>query len=105
MILRVLIRPSQLLYNDERIVTASLSAGGVGPIPLYLSETSTFLKGKILSEEIIFEAIAIAKQEISPISDARGSKEYKTLLSEQLIKAHFITLFPELNVEKILISS
>ena len=78
-----------ITVNDEKIVTASLSAGGVGPIPLYLSETSTFLKGKILSEEIIFEAIAIAKQEISPISDARGSKEYKTLLSEQLIKAHF----------------
>jgi xanthine dehydrogenase small subunit len=27
--------------------------------------------------------------EISPISDARGSKEYKTLLLGQLLKAHF----------------
>jgi xanthine dehydrogenase small subunit len=94
-----------ITLNEERIDTASLSAGGVGPIPLYLSETSKFLKEKTLSEEIIFEAITIAKREISPISDARGSKEYKTLLLEQLIKAHFITLFPELNAEKILTGS
>ena len=40
--------------------------------------------------------------EISPISDARGSAAYKKLLLGQLIKAHFITLFPALNVEKLL---
>jgi xanthine dehydrogenase small subunit len=38
------------------------------------------------------EAIAIIKTEISPISDTRGSKEYKTLLLTQLVKAHFLTL-------------
>ncbi len=89
--------------KDDKIIDASLSAGGVAPVPLYLSESSGFLKGKDLTEEIVFETIDIAKQEISPISDARGSKEYKTLLLGQLIKAHFLTLFPALNVEKMLI--
>ena len=86
----------------QTITSASVSAGGVAPVPCYLSKTSAFLKGKILSEQIIDKTIAIAQSEISPISDARGSEEYKRLLLGQLIKAHFITLFPFLNVKMIL---
>jgi len=33
--------------------------------------------------------------EISPISDARGTAAYKRLLLGQLIKAHFLTIFPK----------
>jgi xanthine dehydrogenase small subunit len=91
-----------LKVNNNTITAASLSAGGIGPIPLYLSNASAFLKGKELSEDIIEETIEIAKGEISPMSDARGTKEYKTLLLSQLIKAHFITLFPAMSVEKIM---
>ncbi len=91
-----------ITMKDKEIHSTSLSAGGVGPIPLYLFRASDFLKGKILTEAIIFETIEIAKAEISPISDARGSKGYKSLLLGQLIKAHFLALFPALNVEKML---
>jgi xanthine dehydrogenase small subunit len=91
-----------LKLDGDRIVSAGLSAGGVGPVPLYLKKTSTFLTNKILEEEVVEEAIQIALTEISPISDARGTDAYKTLLLAQLIKAHFITLFPALQVEKLL---
>lgn len=91
-----------LRVDHHVIVDASLSAGGIGPIPLYLSKTSSFLKDKIISEELILETIEIAKEEISPMSDARGTKEYKTLLLGQLIKAHFITLFPGIEIEKLM---
>jgi xanthine dehydrogenase small subunit len=47
--------------------------------------------------------IEISQAEISPISDARGTKEYKRLLLGQLIKAHFVTLFPEMATEKLLL--
>ena len=80
---------------EENIVkNCSISAGGVSPIPLKLSEASHFLIDKNVTTNLIMEMIEIAKTEISPISDIRGSKEYKTLLLEQLIKAHFIELFP-----------
>ena len=89
------------IKTDEKIITdASISAGGVGPIPMYLIKTSLFLNNKKVGEEIIDEAIEIAQSEISPISDARGSDEYKRLLLGQLIKAHFITLFPTLCLPK-----
>lgn len=84
-----------LEMNGNEIVKAGLSAGGVGPVPMYLQKTSDYLKGKKITEEVINEAIEIMKTEISPISDARGSKEYKTLLLGQLIKTHLIPLSPK----------
>ena len=87
--------------DNERIVAAGISAGGVGPIPMYLRKASEFLNGKIISEELINEVIEIGQTEISPISDARGTAEYKRLLLGQLIRGHFMELFPGLNIEKI----
>lgn len=84
----------RLEMNGTVIERAGLSAGGVGPVPLFLQKTSAFLEGKTISAALAEEAIAVMKTEISPISDVRGSKEYKTLLLGQLIKAHFLELFP-----------
>jgi xanthine dehydrogenase small subunit len=88
---------------DGNVMTeAGISAGGVGPVPMFLQKASAFLKGKNTSENIIHETVAIALDEISPISDARGRAEYKRLLLGQLIKAHFIKLFPGLDAEQLL---
>jgi xanthine dehydrogenase small subunit len=65
-----------------------LSAGGVAPYPKYLSYTASFLKGKKIEPAILNEAIKIMNDEIAPISDARGTKEYKRLLLRQLFLAH-----------------
>ncbi len=81
--------------KDDSIITAHLSAGGVAPIPLFLKKTSEFLNGKTITAENITEAAMISQTEISPITDARGSAEYKSLLLRQLFYAHFVTLFPD----------
>jgi len=78
----------QLNYNGT-IKLIHLSAGGVSAIPKYLKETSAFLQGKPLTYENIHEAFPIMNEEISPISDARGSSDYKRLLLRQLVLAHF----------------
>jgi len=70
-----------------------LSAGGVAPVPFYLEKTCRYLRGKEVTVDNIQEAVKIAQQEISPISDVRGSAQYKTLLLRNLIFTHFITLF------------
>jgi xanthine dehydrogenase small subunit len=72
---------------------AHLSAGGVAPIPLYLKETSAYLRGREISEETITAVNEIIQSEISPISDVRGSEAYKRLLLRQLFRAHFAELF------------
>jgi xanthine dehydrogenase small subunit len=73
-----------------------LSAGGVGPIPKYLKKTCKFLSGKRLGQTSIKEALKIIQKEISPISDARGSADYKRLLLRQLFIAHVIKFFPNI---------
>jgi xanthine dehydrogenase small subunit len=84
------------------ILDAGVSAGGVGPIPMFLEKTGNFLRGKKLTEQLIEEAISYMQEEISPISDARGSAAYKRLLLGQLFKAHFLQLFPDLITEQVL---
>ncbi len=82
------------------IVDAHVSAGGVAPIPLYLRRTSEFLVGKTVNEETISAASEIIQSEISPISDVRGTEQYKRLLLRQLFRAHFVemaaTEYPEI---------
>ncbi len=91
-----------LQMDAGTIIAAGLSAGGVGPIPMYLSKSSAFLCNKIVSESLVNELIMIAQDEVSPISDARGTEIYKRMLLSQIIKAHFIELFPQLDSKKIL---
>jgi xanthine dehydrogenase small subunit len=93
-----------LKMEDNMVSAAGLSAGGVGPIPAYLFKCSDFLVGKRLSAQLVNELCELAQAEISPISDARGTEAYKRLLLSQLIKAHFIKLFPELPVEQFIYS-
>jgi len=86
----------------DTVLSANISAGGVGPIPTLLRATNDFLKGKTISTTLIREAISIAQTEISPISDARGTAAYKRFLLGQLIKAHFLTVFPKHELENLL---
>lgn len=78
-----------LKLENNIITDITLSAGGVAPVPFLLNETCNFLNGKELTSENIDKSIEISQSEIQPISDVRGSTEYKSLLLKQLIKAHF----------------
>ncbi|MFK5855596.1 MAG: FAD binding domain-containing protein [Bacteroidota bacterium] len=84
-----------IVVSNNIISDIYISAGGVSPIPLFLKNTCGFLRGKKLSSENIRKAHCVLKEEISPISDVRGSEEYKRLLIRQLYYGHFIKLFPK----------
>jgi len=84
-----------LSIENELIKKVHLSAGGIAPIPKYLEETSLFLEGKKIDKNLLVEANKILQEEISPISDIRGSTEYKRLLLRQLFFAHFLVLCPD----------
>lgn len=79
---------------DNSITDVHLSAGGVGPIPTYLKNTCGYLQGKELNVKTIKGANEVLQSEIAPISDVRGTADYKRLLMRQLFYAHFIKLFP-----------
>ena len=80
----------KITLEDNIIKEVHISIGGVAAIPKYLNETSSYLIGKTLNTELIIEANGVLQNEISPISDVRGSSDYKRLLARQLFFAHFI---------------
>ena len=88
-----------LVQDDNGVInTIHIAAGGVAPFPKYLTETVSFLSGKKINTEILQEAIAIMNKEIAPISDARGTADYKRLLLRQLFLAHFKVIDQKFNV-------
>lgn len=86
---------TRLEMDGDMIREAHVSAGGVGPTPKYLTNTAAFLVGKPVDERTVREATVVMNDEIAPISDARGTADYKRLLLRQLFFAHFLELFPE----------
>lgn len=84
------------LDENKQILEANMAVGGVSAIPLYLHQTSNFLQNQPLHASTIEEAIGQLNQEIAPISDARGSADYKRLLARQLMIAQFLAIDPEI---------
>ena len=60
---------------------------------MQLRSTSDFLIGRVPDAETALGASELARSEVSPISDVRGSADYKRLLLGQLVLAHFHALF------------
>lgn len=85
---------SRLRAEEGALVEANITMGGVAPVPFLLEETREFLLGRPVSEATLEGAIDVALDEISPISDVRGSAEYKALLVRQLLIAHFTESYP-----------
>jgi xanthine dehydrogenase small subunit len=94
------VNSAMLAVRDHGILTAiHLSAGGVAPVPLYLSGAVGCLMGKPVTAANLRAALAPAAAEISPISDVRGTAAYKRALLRNLLIAHFLKLAPELEEE------
>lgn len=82
--------------TDRTVEEAIISAGGVSPVPAVLNRTCDFLRNREVCTGTVLEACGTAMGEISPITDVRGTAEYKRLLTGRLLKAHFLKLFPEI---------
>lgn len=89
--------------KNNIITNAHFAVGGAAEIPKYVFKTSEYLVGKVINAETVKNAEAVLQSEISPISDVRGTSEYKRLLARQLFFAHFIELFPsEIELNKLI---
>jgi xanthine dehydrogenase small subunit len=81
--------------QDDKFKQIHISLGGVLAIPLYLQKTCAFLQDKKIAIDLLKQALAVVQTEIFPLSDIRGSAEYKRLLAQQLLIAHWLKLLPE----------
>jgi carbon-monoxide dehydrogenase medium subunit len=65
---------------------ACIALGAVAPVPLRAREAEAMLEGEKPREELLEKVAAQAAGEIKPISDVRGSAEYRKTLSRVLVE-------------------
>ncbi len=71
------------------IRSAAVAFSGVGPTAARLPQTESFLVGQHFSESTFRQAGKRARAEVEPISDVRGSSQYRLQLAENiLLKFH-----------------
>jgi xanthine dehydrogenase small subunit len=75
--------------TDGRIDAMRVAYGGVGPVVLRLAKTEEFLAGRPLSLDTFIEAGERARSEVAPITDVRGSKDYRLQLAENVMQKFY----------------
>ncbi len=75
----------RMRLDGDTIREAALAYGAVGPTVLRLRRTEDYLRGQSFSEETMQAAGDMAIEEITPISDVRGSKDYRYQLARNVL--------------------
>jgi carbon-monoxide dehydrogenase medium subunit len=65
---------------------ARVAVGSVAPIPMRATRVEKLLEGKEIDAALLEECMAVVKEEISPISDIRGSLEYRSYVTSMILK-------------------
>ncbi len=75
--------------HEGEVYDMNLAFGGVKEYPALAEKTMEYLLFKPITDKVIEKAINIAVNEFNPISDVRGSDEYRSLLIRNHLKKHF----------------
>jgi xanthine dehydrogenase small subunit len=87
--------------NAGRIARAAIAYAGVGPRVLRLPGTEAFLAGRPFDEATFRQAGRIARGEIEPISDVRGSRDFRLILAENVLLRFYFDC-AEIDVEEVI---
>ncbi len=63
--------------SDQVVSECRIAMGSVAPTPVRASRAEKILNNQEIRDDLIEEAAEIAAEEASPISDVRGSREYR----------------------------
>ena len=77
---------TQLTVQDGRGTRARIALGAVAPVPVRATDAEAHLEGKEITPALLDEAAALAVNSASPISDQRGSAEYRRHLVKVLTR-------------------
>ena len=72
-----------LAFNNNQY---KIAVCAIGPVPKRVKKTELFLNGKKLTEDNIKQAQEIIATEISPITDIRATKEYRTHITKVMLE-------------------
>jgi xanthine dehydrogenase small subunit len=74
-----------MLRTNGIIEDLRLAFGGVGPMVIRMLRTEALLRGKPPTIELFEQAGEVARDEVTPISDVRGSAEYRRTLAGNIL--------------------
>lgn len=74
-----------LRLDGETIAEARVAFGAVGPTVIRARRTEEFLRGKTFDESTMRAAGDVAVSEVTPISDVRGSADYRLQLTRNVL--------------------
>ena len=77
------------LDSSDRVQRARLAYGGVASVPLRVVKAEEALRGRAWDESAIHEAQQVLEQTLHPISDHRGSAEYRLAMAQSLLEKFF----------------
>ena len=75
-----------VVLNGDSFISARIALAAVAPTPLFVPAAGAALAGKPVNEASIAAAASIAMDAASPISDMRGTAEYRRHLCGVLVK-------------------
>lgn len=80
-----------VVLSNGNITGARIALSSVAPIPLFVTEASDAIIGKPATEETVRIASGIAREASKPITDMRGTAEYRRHLCEVLTRRALLT--------------
>jgi len=75
---------------EQRIAEARVSLGGIAPVVSRQENVERFLEGKPFQRETFLLAGDLAARSIQPLSDVRGSREYRLMLARNTFLRFFL---------------
>lgn len=79
----------EMTFDGDSITDAKIAYGAVGPIVIRLKKTEEFLQGRPFDLDSMKQAGKIAVDEITPISDVRGSEDFRLRLARNVLSKYF----------------
>jgi xanthine dehydrogenase large subunit len=76
----------RIRLEGDTIRSAAIAYGGVGPTVIRLVATEAFLVGRPFTADTFRLAGDMASREIAPLSDVRGSRDYRLALARNVLR-------------------
>jgi xanthine dehydrogenase small subunit len=80
----------RMKVDAGKITDCRIAYGGVAPTIVRLSAVESFLSNKDFNEATFRDAVKVAMDEVRPISDVRGSADYRSQLAGNILMKFFI---------------
>lgn len=90
-----------LRLDGNTVRDARITLGAAAPTIIHAEAAEAYLDGKSLTEEVIAEAASLAADATKPITDLRGSAEYRKYMIEVLAKRGLTAIHGGVNKDEV----